>query len=551
MKSKLRIGILLDDYHIPAWAYKMLETINSNPSGEIVLTLKRKTEKIDKQNFLSKITASLRESFFSFWYRIDKKLNKCSPDAFETKNIENLFPSARIEIGLKPNNTVDPNYRCTIEEIKKYKLDLIIKIGTGIPGRDILKFSRYGMWSFYHPEHPLINGGIAGVWEVLDKHDETEIHLIIHTAKEGQILLNKSTFFTNNSSIYRNKDNYHWRASSLIPMKIQELYEMGEEAFFKQIKSLNEHPPFYSNKQNSIPGYIDLLFFFHKMALKKISNKLRDLFYFDQWIILFKLNSSDNISTSFSQFKKIIPPKDRFWADPHIIKRNGKYYIFMEELKYAENKGNICVIEMDEQGNYTGPFKVLEQDYHLSYPFLTEDQGTLYMIPETKQNNTIELYKCTDFPLKWELEKVLINNIKAVDPTIIFRDNKYWLFCDVTRTQGPSALEEMFIFYSDELVSDRWISHPQNPIISDKKRSRSAGNFFTWKDKLYRPSQDCFKHYGQSMKINQVIELTENSYKEEVVDSILPDWDNNILCTHTINSVDRLTVIDALIRRRK
>lgn len=552
MKAKFRIGILFDDYNIPAWAYKMLEIINSSPSSEIVLILRQKPEKVEQKNFLNRISEYSRDGLFSLWCIIDRKLNKCSPDAFETRNIEKLFSAATIEVDPQHTNITDPIYGHEFEEIKKYNLDIIIKIGTGIPGDDILKLSRYGMWSFYHPEHDLNNGDMAGVWEVLDNRDETEIIWQIQAENQDDlILLNKSIFSTDKNSIYRNKNKYYWIASSLIPMKIQELYDIGEEVFFKQIKLLNEHPRFYSKKQHTTPGYTEMLIFCPKLIIKKISNKTRDLFYFDQWIILFKLNSSNIISTSLSQFKKIIPPKDRFWADPHIIKRNGKYYIFMEELIYAKNKGYICVIEMDDHGNYTAPVKVLEKDYHLSYPFLTENNGNLYMIPETKQNNTIELYKCTDFPYKWELEIVLMNNIKAVDSTIIFRDNKYWLFCDVTRSKGPSAPDEIFLFYSDNLISDNWISHPQNPIISDKKRSRSAGNFFTYKDKLYRPSQNGFKHYGHSMKINHVIELTENTYKEKVVDSISPDWEDGILSTHTINSVDKLTVIDALIRRRK
>ena len=119
--------------------------------------------------------------------------------------------------------------------------------------------------------------------------------------------------------------------------------------------------------------------------------------------MLFKLNHSNTISTSFFKYKKIIPPKDRFWADPHIIRRNNKYYIFIEEFICAKDKAHISLIIMDDKGNYTEPVKVLERDYHISYPFLIEDNEELFMIPETRQNNTIELYKCVHFPLKWEI----------------------------------------------------------------------------------------------------------------------------------------------------
>jgi len=287
------------------------------------------------------------------------------------------------------------------------------------------------------------------------------------------------------------------------------------------------------------------------LFFRYFQNKINAIFYFKQWILLFKLSSHNSISTSFFQFKKIVPPKDRIWADPHVLRRNNKYYIFIEELVHSLKKGHISLIVMDDKGSYTEPVKVLERDYHLSYPFIIEDNGELYMVPETAENNTIELYKCTLFPSKWELKIILIDNIIAVDSTIIFKDGKYWLFANVVRNKGASSLDELFLFSSEKLVSNNWISHPQNPIVSDVKQSRPAGNFFIYKDNLYRPSQNCSKRYGYGMRINQVIELTETNYQEKVVDSIFPNWERNLQSTHTISSVNNLTVIDALIKRRK
>lgn len=158
--------------------------------------------------------------------------------------------------------------------------------------------------------------------------------------------------------------------------------------------------------------------------------KLVNFFFFKQWILLFKIEKHDKISTSFFKFKKILPPKDRFWADPFIIEKNDKYYIFIEELIYKENKGKISLIEMDKNGNYSPAQVILERNYHLSYPFLFEENDTLYMIPETAENRTIELYKCIEFPEKWEFCTNLMEDVYAVDSTIVKKDNKYWLFCN-------------------------------------------------------------------------------------------------------------------------
>src|SRR5205085_8739929 len=125
-------------------------------------------------------------------------------------------------------------------------------------------------------------------------------------------------------------------------------------------------------------------------------------------------------SATIFRYKRIVPTKDRFWADPCVVFNNNTYYIFLEELIYKQNDGkaHIAVIEMDEKGNYQQPRIALKCDYHLSYPFVFKYAEEFYMIPETSEHSTIELYKCVSFPDKWEFVMNLMENIKAVDTTI-------------------------------------------------------------------------------------------------------------------------------------
>lgn len=548
-QGKLRIGILIDDIMIPLWSYKMIESLKKMPFCELILVLRNEPEKDLKKNIIDKILDYGGTGLFEIWSMIDRKISKCLPDAFEPSNLKDLLSADSTYIITQMNRNLLNEHE--LEEIKKYKLDILIRIGLNPCSKNLTDVARFGIWSFNPFHKDLKRGDSNAISEVLHSSDETEIILKATIGNHKKtIILHKTAFSTDSYSINRNRNNYYWKALSIIPKKIQELHKLGEELFFEKLESLNEHPNFISTKEYSTPTNKEILFNAPKLIFRKIKNKIDLRFNFYQWVLLFDLSSSNKISTEFSLFKKIIPPKDRFWADPFVISKNGKYYIFLEELIYKENKGYICLIEMDQQGNYTEPVKVVEQNYHLSYPFLIEDHGELYMIPESKQNNTVELYKCIDFPLKWELEKVLMNNVQAVDSTILYKDNKYWLFCNITQNPGPSAQDELYLFYSDKLTSDSWKSHPLNPIVSDFKKSRPAGNLFIHNNKLYRPSQNGLKHYGYGMKINQVIQLNETVYEEKVVDSINPEWDDQIIATHTLNSTDNLTVIDALFRRK-
>jgi hypothetical protein len=173
------------------------------------------------------------------------------------------------------------------------------------------------------------------------------------------------------------------------------------------------------------------------------------------------------------------------------------------------------------------------------------------MIPESSSNKKIEIFKCIEFPNKWELHGNLMSDIDAVDSTIFFHNNKWWLFTGIKENDGASNSDELFLFYSQDPTSDQWIPHPQNPIISDVRRARPAGKIFSYQNKLYRPSQNGSYHYGYGININQIKKITEFEYEEEVENEILPKWDEQITRIHTFTYVDGLSVMDGKIRRTK
>jgi hypothetical protein len=273
------------------------------------------------------------------------------------------------------------------------------------------------------------------------------------------------------------------------------------------------------------------------------------MFFFGQWFLMFNLD--DDLSTSFRKFKKIIPPKDRFWADPHIIVMNKKFYIFIEEFMYTTMKGHISVIEMERNGNYSEPRKVLEKNYHLSYPFIFEWEGNLYMLPESSQNKTIELYECIEFPHKWVHKMDFMKGLVAFDSTLLYHDKKWWLFTNIVENEGAPIDDELFLFYSEELLTIDWKHHPLNPIISDVKKARSAGRIFKKNNRLYRPSQDCSKIYGYAFNLQEIVILTETDYDEKTISSVKPNWEKKIEGTHTFSYEEGLTIIDAFMRKRK
>ena len=268
----------------------------------------------------------------------------------------------------------------------------------------------------------------------------------------------------------------------------------------------------------------------------------------DQWFLAFRMGNGA-LDPALEGFTRILPPKDRDWADPFAIERGGRYYVFFEELPRASGKGHISMLEIDPQGRWSAPVRVLERDYHLSYPFLLEHEGALYMVPETAQNGTVELYRCVDFPSRWKLEKVLLEGVRLVDATLHRGTDRWWLFANGAPGQSRVFDDELHLFHAPGLRGE-WQPHRKNPVRSDARCARPAGRLFWRKGALHRPAQICVPRYGAGLAVHRVLRLTPHDYCERQVERIVPAGDG-LLGLHTLNQAGHLTVVDGFTRRRR
>lgn len=521
--NELRIAIIVLSDNIPSWAYLMLEKIKKENKSKIVLKVKNTIESNWRENYV-----------FNKYEVFDKKKYGTNNDALAKKNINELI--------IVPSLDIDDH-----DKILEKKIDLFINLDLLKPPHSIFDLARYGVWSLHIGDLVNNNGKSQFFYDVIHGKGYIDISLLLHSKKSCNLLANSKSP-TDKISVYRCMNICLWKMASIIPRAVNELSRLGEKEFFLKKEKLDNTALFKDTfKPNSFVFSLMLL----KFNWKRFLNICKNLFYFDQWILLFKIENNKIRTKDFSRFTQILPPKDRFWADPHIIKEKDTYFIFIEELIFKENKGFISVIEMDDKGNYLEPVVILKKDYHLSFPFIFKEKEDFYMIPESSQNRSIDLYKCIDFPYKWECVKTILKDINAADTIIILKDHKYWMFTNIVENKGASKYDELFLFYADSLMSDNWISHPENPIVSDVQNARMAGKIFFENGKMYRPSQNCSNHYGYGMSINEIIELNEKTYKEVKLESIDPNWSKKIKSTHSFSTVEGLTVIDAEYRRKK
>jgi hypothetical protein len=208
----------------------------------------------------------------------------------------------------------------------------------------------------------------------------------------------------------------------------------------------------------------------------------------------------------------------------------------------------ISVSAAESDGAWSPPRRALEGDHHLSYPFVFEHEGAIYMLPETGEVDRIELYRAVEFPDEWRLHRVLLDGVTAVDATLHIEDGLLWLFAMVI--EGPEDRGELRLFSSRSLDGE-WRAHPRNPIVTDPGRARPAGRLFRRGGILIRPGQDCSREYGEAVVLNRVDVLSPDEYRETPVDRIESGWMPGVERTHTFTFDSRYEFLDGYRRVRR
>ena len=236
-------------------------------------------------------------------------------------------------------------------------------------------------------------------------------------------------------------------------------------------------------------------------------------------------------------------PADRFLADPFLARSEGATFVFVEDFSHARGYATIGVFEpRDSDGTFR---TVLDRGTHLSYPFVFRDpaDGSWLMLPEMAAERRVTLFRATSFPDDWSEDAVLLDDVAAFDPTVLFRDGRYWLFY-ASGTPGSTGDDELYVSTSDTLRGP-YTPHPQNPIRSDAVGARPAGRLFEWNGRLIRPGQDSSRGYGYAVAFYEVTALSPTAYAEVEIARLEPDWASDIRGTHSWDFLDDIVVTDA------
>jgi hypothetical protein len=224
----------------------------------------------------------------------------------------------------------------------------------------------------------------------------------------------------------------------------------------------------------------------------------------------FDLDDFPGVTNPVIKASDVNDVKAKFVADPFLYKKIDTWYMFFEVFNELSDQGDIGVAVSNDLTNWKYEKIVLDEPFHISYPFVFESQGAIYMIPESAEAKELRLYKAAEFPYRWQYVKTMLKGDFG-DHALIQYKNIWWLFAG----SDPYHNSSLRLFYADSILGE-WKEHLESPIVShNANKARPGGRMIIYNDILYRFAQDCDPTYGLALNAFEVVSLTKDGYREK------------------------------------
>jgi hypothetical protein len=520
------LGVVLDSSRVPEWIYHLIEKLSSCSAIEPLLLVLENDSKGAARSEGGPV-------LFRCWAALDRWVRQAETDALRSRDWRLLSRSRSIPVLLLQTRDATHLLDGDIARIKEANLDLILYLGRDVPGAELSACASLCAWS--------VQNGTTEVpdqsWDLF----EGNLHSlygpqIIEQRQSRARVVYRSSGTPYLLSLAVTQNDAYWEIAHFLVTQLSDPDRLRAEAQLRSEDNAIQQEMFRTLSN------LRMARFLMQWTMRTLRHELMKRLFREHWSIAIQAKPNMPKMISDRGFRIMRPPPDRFYADPFLIERNGRTYLFFEDYKFSSRKGVVSCCEVDSEGNCTKPRVVLERTYHLSYPFLFTWQGEIYMIPETRDNGTIEMYRANDFPYSWVHEAVLMSDVAAIDSTLLHHHDKWWLFTAGVFDHAPPE-KTLCLFFADSPWGP-WSAHPKNPIVSDVCHARPAGCLYFDNGQLIRPGQDCSKSYGYAVQLHRVDVLSETDYQETHLASITPDWIPGSTGTHTLNQNSEYRVMD-------
>lgn len=290
------------------------------------------------------------------------------------------------------------------------------------------------------------------------------------------------------------------------------------------------------------PSVATLALHLVRIAARAMVRVMRRHFVIDDWRIGVRRHGGAP-GKSLEDMAVVRSRRGGFVADPFLLERDARHWLFFEDYSYARGKGVISRAEV-HGGTGVGEARLaLDAESHLAYPCIFAWRGETFMVPDASKARGLEVYRAVTFPDDWRLEAVLMEGTQFVDPTVLAEGERLWLFAAIGAERVGPLTSELSLFSADSPLGP-WRPHPGNPVVTDVRRARPAGMVFRRDGELIRPGQDNSRGYGGGVTLSRIEILDADDYREVPIARLGPEQLGRACGLHTYNADGAYETID-------
>jgi hypothetical protein len=184
------------------------------------------------------------------------------------------------------------------------------------------------------------------------------------------------------------------------------------------------------------------------------------------------------------------------------------------------------------------------EPWHLSYPFVFEAEGAIWMLPEAHRSGKLTLYRAHGECDDWRAECEIALDCVPVDASILRHEGRWWLFY-ASAMDRLSKISDLHVAWADVLCGP-WTVHPDNPVRRDLSSSRPGGTPIVIDGRVMLPVQDCSRTYGGAIRPLWIDELGEGRFQASAGTTLdlplgSPDHCKGM---HTLSACGGITLVD-------
>ena len=256
--------------------------------------------------------------------------------------------------------------------------------------------------------------------------------------------------------------------------------------------------------------------------------------------------SAEKFITTSVPFTLLKERTSDWMADPLLFTYQGDDWLFVEVFEKATHRGSIGVIDLSLPEEQRIPRIIIRESYHMSFPMVFEWNDEVFMVPETSENHSINLYRTKSFPYEWELVQSFPTVGLIVDSVILKKTDHSSTFL-ASETNPENELLVRFMEYQISKHRSTFTYSITSHRSSHTYTERNGGVPLHKFDQDWMVTQNSSEiDYGVSISIssyeNQKLKQRETYDSNTLI--IRGISKNSILGIHTYSRTTNYEVID-------